>query len=88
MDYSGTKNVAKGMKSIAIGAIQGSGITWFPELSENKDGCFSHDVLLHELLSQVKAQKLIFIIAWKTAISHLISFGQVYWILLNTTRLD
>ena len=63
MDYSGTKNVAKGMKSIAFGAIKICGITWFPELSDKSMHVLSHDVLLHELLSQVKAQKLIFIIA-------------------------
>ena len=39
MDYSGTKNVAKGMKSIAFGAIKRCGITWFPELSIKKFIC-------------------------------------------------
>ena len=30
----GTKNVAKAIKSIAIGALKRSGTTWFPELSD------------------------------------------------------
>ena len=32
--YTGTKNVAKSMKSIAIGAVKRAGKTWFPELSD------------------------------------------------------
>ena len=34
IDFTGTKNVAKRMKSIAIGAVKSAGKTWFLELSD------------------------------------------------------
>ena len=43
IDFTGTKNVAKRMKSIAIGAVKSAGKTWFPELSEKMYGPFLTD---------------------------------------------
>ncbi len=34
--YLGTKNVAKGMKKLAIGTKKAQGKTWFPELSDKR----------------------------------------------------
>ena len=41
IELTGTKNVARGMKLIAVGAVKRAGKTWFPELSDKSIAPFN-----------------------------------------------